>query len=222
MSNPVERVADWVDALVHGRRPPRFAADREEAPALLAAAALKSARPGEDLPSPEFVEGLRRRLAEQLEPAPRPRAGGLFSRRRLLEVTGFSAAAAVAGAIFSRAVETPDTPLPKHQQLEPDNAQWVAVMAASAVPPGTAARFTAGAVEGFIVNREGAIEALSAVCTHMGCILKFNATAARFDCPCHGATFALDGSPGRGYLDSLPRIAARVTAGKVEVSVATA
>jgi len=53
-----DRIARFVDALVRDRRPPRYPADPDEAAAMVAAAALKSARPGADLPRPEFVQGL--------------------------------------------------------------------------------------------------------------------------------------------------------------------
>ena len=40
---------------------------------------------------------------------------------------------------------------------------------------------------------KGAIHAVSAVCTHMGCIVGWNETDRTWDCPCHGSRFALDG-----------------------------
>ena len=42
-------------------------------------------------------------------------------------------------------------------------------------------------------DAEGALHAVSAVCTHMGCILGWNETDRSWDCPCHGSRFALDG-----------------------------
>ena len=84
----------------------------------------------------------------------------------------------------------------------------------------TATRFSAGAVEGFLVRRGEAVEAISAVCTHMGCILRFNAAGARLDCPCHGASFSLDGVPlYHEYLTGLPRLQSRLNGGSVEVLV---
>jgi len=39
----------------------------------------------------------------------------------------------------------------------------------------------------------GAIHAVSAACTHMGCLVGWNATDRTWDCPCHGSRFALSG-----------------------------
>ena len=45
---------------------------------------------------------------------------------------------------------------------------------------------------------EGNVHAVSAVCTHLGCIVDFNAADATWDCPCHGSRFAIDGSVIQG------------------------
>lgn len=42
-------------------------------------------------------------------------------------------------------------------------------------------------------DENGALHAVSAVCTHMGCIVGFNENDRTWDCPCHGSRFALDG-----------------------------
>jgi Rieske Fe-S protein len=43
-------------------------------------------------------------------------------------------------------------------------------------------------------DEQGALHAVSAICTHMGCIVGWNETDRSWDCPCHGSRFALDGS----------------------------
>jgi Rieske Fe-S protein len=42
-------------------------------------------------------------------------------------------------------------------------------------------------------DEEGKLHAVSAVCTHMGCILGWNETDRTWDCPCHGSRFELSG-----------------------------
>jgi nitrite reductase/ring-hydroxylating ferredoxin subunit len=44
----------------------------------------------------------------------------------------------------------------------------------------------------------GALHAVSARCTHLGCIVAFNPAERSWDCPCHGSRFALDGDVLQG------------------------
>ena len=43
-------------------------------------------------------------------------------------------------------------------------------------------------------DEKGALRAVSATCTHMGCTVGWNETDRSWDCPCHGSRFACDGS----------------------------
>lgn len=45
---------------------------------------------------------------------------------------------------------------------------------------------------------EGELRALSARCTHLGCLVRFNDAEAAWECPCHGSRFATDGSVLQG------------------------
>ncbi len=45
----------------------------------------------------------------------------------------------------------------------------------------------------FIINREGAFQAISAVCTHLGCTVEI-APENQFHCPCHGSKFGEHGN----------------------------
>jgi glycine/D-amino acid oxidase-like deaminating enzyme/nitrite reductase/ring-hydroxylating ferredoxin subunit len=42
-------------------------------------------------------------------------------------------------------------------------------------------------------DEDGNLHQRSAVCTHMGCIVRFNSLEKTFDCPCHGSRFGVDG-----------------------------
>lgn len=42
-------------------------------------------------------------------------------------------------------------------------------------------------------TRDGALHAVSAACTHLGCLVRWNAEEQTWDCGCHGSRFAPDG-----------------------------
>ena len=42
-------------------------------------------------------------------------------------------------------------------------------------------------------DEEGKIHALSAACTHLGCVVSWNAAETSWDCPCHGSRFSVTG-----------------------------
>lgn len=54
----------------------------------------------------------------------------------------------------------------------------------------------------FVIRLEGGLLAISSVCTHLNCIVNWNAVTKKFECPCHGAKFnkegeVLEGPPPR-------------------------
>lgn len=220
MSRDSRRINRWVDALLHDRSPRRLRGREEDVDALRAAIELRAAAPGAGMPDQRFVDELHRRLAVETQGAVVPEPG--LSRRRLLVGGGIAVAAAAAGVVGEKLVEDRGGTVSPHQsELVADNGSWIPVASLDAVPEGTAVRFSTGAVEGLVVNRGGVIEALSASCTHLGCIVTFNRAAGRLDCPCHNTSFGLDGSVlFQGYslpLPPLPRLPSRVRDGNVEV-----
>lgn len=45
---------------------------------------------------------------------------------------------------------------------------------------------------------DGTLRAVSAACTHLGCLVAFNTAEKSWDCPCHGSRFSLDGEVLQG------------------------
>jgi len=49
-----------------------------------------------------------------------------------------------------------------------------------------------------IINRDGNLHALSAICTHLGCIVKWDKNKEELFCPCHMAKYDLNGNVKSG------------------------
>jgi nitrite reductase/ring-hydroxylating ferredoxin subunit len=47
-------------------------------------------------------------------------------------------------------------------------------------------------------DEQGSLHALSAVCTHLGCLVEWNRAEQTWDCPCHGSRFRTDGGVIQG------------------------
>jgi nitrite reductase/ring-hydroxylating ferredoxin subunit len=220
VSRHSRRVERFVDAIAEDRRPPGFRASAEDVDVLAAAIELSAARAGADLPNPEFVAALATRVGVGAQRSGHG-SSPLITRRRLLGAAGFAAAAA-AGAVTERAVTSRSDSTPR--DLVPDATTWTPVASVEALRAGQVVQFSAGGVAGFVSNRGGQYQAVSAVCTHQGCILKLNTSNQQLQCPCHRATFNLDGDVLSHELPiplpQLPRIATRVRDGNVEAQVA--
>lgn len=67
------------------------------------------------------------------------------------------------------------------------------------IAPGEGTVIGRGATPVAVYKAEnGELRALSAVCTHLACIVHFNNAEKSWDCPCHGSRFDLDGSVLQG------------------------
>jgi Rieske Fe-S protein len=223
VTRPKRRPDRLFDAVAEGR--PLLEGnldDPEDAEALRAAIELRASVPAADLPTEEFVTELRRRLAQE-STATVP--SGL-SRRSLLASAGAVAAAAVAagatGVAIDRTLLTPGhtRAVPVAGELNPANGEWTAVAANADLAGGATRRFEAGGVIGYLTATESGVAAVSAACSHQGCILQLDAPG-RLDCPCHRAAFGVDGRLLFSQLATAPapltRLQARTRDGNIEV-----
>ncbi|MCC5036400.1 FAD-dependent oxidoreductase [Streptomyces sp. WAC 00631] len=67
------------------------------------------------------------------------------------------------------------------------------------IPPGAGAVVRSGGRSCAVYrDEEGAVHAVSARCTHLGCLVAFNAGERAWECPCHGSRFGVDGQVIQG------------------------
>ena len=115
----------YIDDLLAGRSPKPFTPDEFEAEQIRTAIDLTASRPGGDDPRPDFLTGLRARLAAEMPepaaPAPGPKPKALSATRRQVIVgTTAAATAAVAAVSVDRLLVRPEAPQP------PDGGEVVA------------------------------------------------------------------------------------------------
>lgn len=217
----------YIDDLLRGRRPRPFSPDDFEAAQLRTAIELRAARGGDDEPRPEFLSDLHRRLGEQMSGAPtEPAPGRGSTRRQVIVGTSAAATAAVAAVSIDRAViagqhgegRAPDRAA---GQLTPNDGSWQRVAASSDVPDGVMHPFDLGPVTGFVRRVDGAVQAISGVCTHQGCKLWFDAPDDTLRCPCHTTSFSPSGQVLTHQLPiapkPLPALMVREVDGVIEV-----
>ena len=112
-----------------------------------------------------------------------------------------------------------NTPAP---QSTAPHASGTPIGRASAVPVGQAGRFTdpaSGSPAWLVHPSSNSFVAFSAVCTHAGCSVEFDASSMQFVCPCHGGTYdAKTGHVLAGPPPSpLPSIPVHVVNGEIRV-----
>ncbi|MEU7134896.1 FAD-dependent oxidoreductase [Streptomyces sp. NPDC046261] len=67
------------------------------------------------------------------------------------------------------------------------------------IAPGTGALVRTGGEKCAVYRHDdGTLRAVSARCTHLGCLVAFNATERTWECPCHGSRFDTDGAVLQG------------------------
>jgi cytochrome b6-f complex iron-sulfur subunit len=219
-----DRVARFVDDLLHGRRPRRFAASQQEAQAMTAAAGLVAGRVGADIPDNAALDRIHRKLSEALDESPvvdlRP------TRRTWLRTLGTAAAAVVVGVALDEVATNSRlaaTSSGAASVLMPDNGTWRPVAAVTQVPAGHAMLVSTASVDAVVVNDGGNISALSGVCTHLACKLQPDDANRKLNCPCHQTAFSWSGKVLYYRLKTapatLPRIPVRVTDGQIELFV---
>lgn len=119
------------------------------------------------------------------KPVPENKNVPAISRRRFCQCTGLAASGVAAGgaAILSADFLSP------RALFEPPTRFTLG-------PPET---FDVGEVitqemfRAYVIHRPDGFRALSSVCTHLGCITRYQAGEGIIACPCHGSRFDLDG-----------------------------
>jgi nitrite reductase/ring-hydroxylating ferredoxin subunit len=220
MADWPDRLNRFIDALQAGRRPPRnLASTPEEIEDLRIAARLAGARPAFNEPDPAFLESLRSQL--QLTRPHRKR----LNRAGLLRAAGFWVAGIASGLGLEWGMRQVGPLVAAQGHSSGDlglvGGKWFAVGPLAAIPDNSVQPFDAGAIPTFVLRDGDNVRALSRICTHMGCTLRFDADWRELICPCHGAQYELDGKPDPDYklatLSPLPAIPVRVDKGTVYV-----
>jgi nitrite reductase/ring-hydroxylating ferredoxin subunit len=203
-----EHFARYLDSLLEGERPvPDDVADDEALMARLAAEMTAAGLADEPTPDVAFVEQLRLRMRDAdrgiaaVSNLQLPGIGRMRLSRRDLLRTGVGAAIGLAAGGAAVAILRDPTIrtafVDPGRSLAPEG-EWTPVARLADLPPGAVTRFQTAAFEGFLVNDEGDIRALSSVCTHMGCTLAYRPERNDLRCPCHGASFDLYGNLANG------------------------
>jgi nitrite reductase/ring-hydroxylating ferredoxin subunit len=210
---PEDRVDRIISNLLKGRRLKLGSQDADERTAIIAAARLAGAFRGPQRMHSAFKKG----LAQALDRAP----GDAWVTRRAALVAGLGLAA---GAATGGLVEMTPRPRPLAraggQPIDPIRGRWIDVAALSDLVEGEGKRVAAGAVGAYLFRNGETVTAVSSVCSHLPCELRWDGVNDLLACPCHPATFTRDGqSTDRTYpLPALNQVHVHVTAtGRVEV-----
>ncbi len=173
------------------------------------AALLRSAAPDEAAPRAEFAAELQAKLEQEVQQPPRTRH------------------------VVEQAANTAPPPAAQwNTPIVPAGiaSTWLFVTTLTALGD-QAVRFATQSVVGYVMRNDGddkatgnePVIAVSAACTHMGCIVQWQDADHKFHCPCHGGLFTeygmIDKNSPLLYLKPLPRFETKVEEGKVFVRV---
>jgi cytochrome b6-f complex iron-sulfur subunit len=132
-------------------------------------------------------------------------------RRKFLGVCIAGATVAAAGAAA----------YPVFRYLAPRSGQQGAnkvEFAETDLPAGEAKFFEYTGSSAVLVNSKNGVIALSAVCTHLGCIVQWEKDKQDFLCPCHAGRYSPDGTVTAGPPPRpLAKIPVNVANGKITV-----
>jgi cytochrome b6-f complex iron-sulfur subunit len=113
------------------------------------------------------------------------RAQEWMTRRRFCQAAGLSACAVAAGGTAALSAEF----LNPRVLFEPSTRFTVGPHEAIAV----GSVLTDAEHRVFVLRLHDGFRALSSVCTHLGCVTRYQPDEKCIFCPCHGSRFALDG-----------------------------
>jgi hypothetical protein len=105
------RLSRFIEALVAGRRPPRFRAEPEDTEVLRMAIALRAARPGDDVPDGEFVSDLHKKLIDQSDAVPASNVHPIGMRRARTALIAAAASVVLVGGTFVTTEAADHTPV---------------------------------------------------------------------------------------------------------------
>ena len=205
-------------------------------------ALLRVASAEEGLPRSAFVAALQTRLEQELrhptttprvlfpgrKPSGSPRQmRSTVSRRALVRGGATAAASLLVGAGLEATIERPTRPPVSglgattngwSAPLVPDGeGSWLAVAKLGDLGE-NALRFTTATIVGYLIRSDGrdgeksGVIAVSAACTHMGCIVQWDNADRKYHCPCHGGLFTQYGQPDKTWpnLPALHRLETRM------------
>lgn len=146
--------------------------------------------------SPKRLNSLQGSAADQSSgsvPGGKTRDGSLegidFERRNFLGKTVGGIGAVVAAGALYPVVKFIIPPAEK----EVKDQDEIVVGKASEVPPDSGKIFQFNKDKVIVVNNGGKLSAVSAVCTHLGCLVQWKADENLIYCACHGARYEDNG-----------------------------